>query len=46
LKTDKLRSRLDEQEIAGDVTVNINIAGGTPKIWSLISQGRRFCWTM
>ena len=31
LKTDKLRSRLDEQEIAGDVTVNINIAGGTPK---------------
>jgi len=31
LKTDKLRSQLDEQEIAGDVTVNINIAGGTPK---------------
>jgi len=31
LKTDKLRSRLDEQEIAGDVTANINIAGGTPK---------------
>jgi hypothetical protein len=31
LKTDKLRSRLEEQEISGDVTVNINIAGGTPK---------------
>ena len=31
LKTDKLRSRLEEQEISGDVTLNINIAGGTPK---------------
>ena len=31
LKTDGLRSRLEEQEISGDVTVNINIAGGTPK---------------
>jgi hypothetical protein len=31
LKTDKLRSRLEEQEISADVTVNINIAGGTPK---------------
>ena len=31
LKTDKLRSRLDEQEVSGDVTANINIAGGTPK---------------
>ena len=31
LKTDKLRSRLDEQEISGDVTVKVNIAGGTPK---------------
>jgi len=31
LKTEKLRSRLDEQEISGDVTANINIAGGTPK---------------
>ena len=31
LKTDKLRSRLEDQEISADVTVNINIAGGTPK---------------
>ncbi|MGB5426627.1 MAG: hypothetical protein WBN95_07545 [Gammaproteobacteria bacterium] len=31
LKTDKLRSRLDEQQVSGDVTANINIAGGTPK---------------
>lgn len=31
LRTDKLRSRLDEQEIAGDVTANIRISGGTPK---------------
>ncbi len=31
LRTDKLRSRLDEQEIAGDVTANIRIAGGTPR---------------
>ena len=31
LKTDKLRSRLDEQEVYGDVTAQINIAGGTPK---------------
>jgi hypothetical protein len=31
LKTDKLRSRLDEQEIAGDVTANIKIIGGTPR---------------
>ena len=31
LKTDKLRSRLDEQELAGDLTLKVNIAGGTPK---------------
>lgn len=31
LRTDELRSRLDEQEIAGDVTANIRISGGTPK---------------
>ncbi len=31
LKTGKLQSRLDEQEVSGDVTVNINIASGTPK---------------
>jgi hypothetical protein len=31
LKTRRLRSRLDEQEIAGDMTVNINVAGGQPE---------------
>jgi hypothetical protein len=31
LKTDKLRTRLDAQEIAGDVTANIKITGGTPR---------------
>jgi hypothetical protein len=31
LKTSKLRSRLDEQELSADVTVHINVAGGIPK---------------
>jgi hypothetical protein len=31
LKAGKLQSRLDEQELSGDVTANINIAGGIPK---------------
>lgn len=31
LTTDRLRSRLDDQEIAGDVTANIKISGGTPR---------------
>ena len=31
LRTDELRTRLDEQEIAADVTANIRISGGIPK---------------